>query len=149
MTGSAHARCRDAVASAHDELRRRYPPGPADCWPDARTAHLALTNAGRLPTMYHRDGIPWTAAPIPHRWHQCTAWTAGRGFGPDGPYIERCGCGAIRTQFPVTPWAERNSRRGRRSLRRMTNYRHLALYCLFALALIAIPIIINYVRTSP
>lgn len=51
----------------------------------------------------HLDGIDWTEAPIPPRFHRCWPQTSGMG-------VQRCACGAIGRGFG--PWMEKNSRRG-------------------------------------
>jgi len=57
----------------------------------------------------HRDGTPWDEAPMPSRWHRCSAQTSSwLGFDQ----VLRCACGAIRnTRFKG--WLEKNSRRKR------------------------------------
>lgn len=55
----------------------------------------------------HREGLPWTLAPIPRPWHRCRPWTTAS-------YelirvVERCACGA--TRFDRGRWFGRNTRR--------------------------------------
>lgn len=53
----------------------------------------------------HKDNIPFWQAPVPRRWHKCSAQTRGwSGLN----FVERCACGAIRFEGC---WIERNSRR--------------------------------------
>jgi hypothetical protein len=58
----------------------------------------------------HRDGIPWYKAPVPHRWHRCSAQTVGLVDA-----IERCACGALRYTYGrgAGLWGERNSRKAK------------------------------------
>lgn len=63
---------------------------------------LAAPNDG----IVHVDGIAWTDAPIPPRWHFCRTQTYGfLGF----VLMERCACGARRRGG--RSWLNRNSRR--------------------------------------
>lgn len=60
--------------------------------------------------LHNRDDILWADAPIPRRWHRCTAWTYGYCYGS---FYERCACGAVRRDR--RSWFDRNTRRkGRR-----------------------------------
>lgn len=58
----------------------------------------------------HRNGVAWHDAPIPRKFHRCTAQS--RGFilsMKHGPVIiERCACGAVN--FESEGWDERNTR---------------------------------------
>lgn len=58
---------------------------------------------------YHHQGTPWNLAPLPPRWHRCTAWSAGT---PRATLLrrERCACGALREEGSPG-WSLRNSRR--------------------------------------
>lgn len=56
----------------------------------------------------HRDGIPWWEAPVPRRWHKCSAQTVG---WLSCGYVERCACGAISGLGARGYWFDRNSRR--------------------------------------
>lgn len=64
-------------------------------------------------TPLHRDGVPWYKAPLPRRWHRCSAWTEGSTDG-GATWVERCTCGALRYRLgpfgSARPWIERNSR---------------------------------------
>jgi hypothetical protein len=52
------------------------------------------------------DGVSWFDAPVPSRWHRCTAQT--KGFFRDSGVVHRCACGAISRGDGY--WMERNSR---------------------------------------
>lgn len=80
---------------------------------------MGLTRGDEMLPPVHRDGIPWTDAPKPRRFHRCTAWTTAgfRSFH----VVERCACGAIRVGTPGPDvlggpgmrrgrWQERNTR---------------------------------------
>ena len=62
-----------------------------------------------MPFIEHRDGVPWHDAPVPRKWHRCSAqswgWVGSYGLR----YVERCACGAIRLH-KKHPWDERNTR---------------------------------------
>jgi hypothetical protein len=61
------------------------------------------------------DGVDWNDAPLPRRWHDCTAQTRG---WMSLNYVERCACGAIRDSTRE-PWMEKNqTRHGRARARR-------------------------------
>lgn len=55
----------------------------------------------------HRDGIPWDEAPLPRRWHKCTAWSA-EWFGFS--QVVHCACGAAMENI-VREWSGKNARR--------------------------------------
>jgi hypothetical protein len=61
----------------------------------------------------HRENIPWNLAPLPFRWHRCSAWTTGRIFSVGKGYVtvRRCACGAA---FIGGKWEKKNSRRRNR-----------------------------------
>jgi len=53
----------------------------------------------------HLDGVSWSEAPLPRRWHRCRAQTRGRtGF----ILVRRCACGAIDLGLG---WDQKNARR--------------------------------------
>lgn len=68
---------------------------------------------GDVDRLEHINGVTWNMAPVPVRWHFCTAWTRGWTGLYDLRYIERCACGAIRLdgQGRPTVWANKNTRR--------------------------------------
>jgi hypothetical protein len=51
------------------------------------------------------DGIHWTDAPLPPRWHRCKPQT--RGYAT-GEFVQRCACGAV---WILGGWTNRNERR--------------------------------------
>jgi hypothetical protein len=55
----------------------------------------------------HLDGVPWYDAPVPPRFHRCKPQT--RGWYKTS-FIERCACGAIRSQGSYG-WISKNERR--------------------------------------
>lgn len=57
-------------------------------------------------TMESLGGVNWADAPLPSRWHRCTAQTRGW-IGLD--YTERCACGASRHERG--PWIRKNETR--------------------------------------
>jgi hypothetical protein len=74
------------------------------------------THAGRWvrevgrPDVRHRYGLPWDAAPLPHRWHTCRPQTVElyrEGGILTGTY--HCACGAVTDRAGV--WRHRNARR--------------------------------------
>lgn len=82
-------------------IPRRHVPHPTasdDLVSGVRVALHHVTN---------RDGIWWRRAPLPPRWHICTAWTTGR--LADGALVERCACGAWR--LGGGSWFDKNLRR--------------------------------------
>jgi hypothetical protein len=64
------------------------------------------------PDLRHRGGIPWDAAPIPHRWHACRPQTVQL-YGEHGVLTGtcRCACGAVTDRTGT--WRFRNTRRQR------------------------------------
>jgi hypothetical protein len=67
----------------------------------------ALRAAEQELHLQHRDGhTDWYHAPLPRRWHRCQVWTTGV---VNGRRVDRCACGAIRTDG--RHWDDRNSRR--------------------------------------
>lgn len=56
--------------------------------------------------LWHLDGMPWSEAKIPRRWHFCQPQTIGVDMLTR---VERCACGAIRLDYGR--WMERNSSR--------------------------------------
>jgi hypothetical protein len=57
-----------------------------------------------------RQGVWWNEAPLPHRVHRCEAQT--KGWTSGSTYVERCACGAIKSEGR---WTDKNWRRkGRR-----------------------------------
>lgn len=59
--------------------------------------------------LFHKDGVPWHDAKLPHRLHRCTAQTVGVHLFRK---IERCACGASRADGRF--WSGRNqTRKGR------------------------------------
>lgn len=69
----------------------------------------------RMSDMYpddtkHRDGVAWDDAPAPSVFHRCHVQTEGWiGFSQ----IQRCACGAMRTNRSVRPvWHDKNQRAG-------------------------------------
>lgn len=61
-------------------------------------------------TVEHRDGVPWSEAPLPRRRHRCTVWTS-EWFGLS--QVCRCACGASIENI-VQRWSGKNARRKRR-----------------------------------
>lgn len=55
----------------------------------------------------HRDGIPWSTAPLPRIWHLCRAQT--RGWVNLRDFSQYCACGG--TRIGDGRWENRNSRR--------------------------------------
>lgn len=62
--------------------------------------------------IWHLRGVAWWDAPIPRRWHRCTAQT--RGTINYFEKVERCACGAF-AYADESPriWLDRNSRKPR------------------------------------
>jgi hypothetical protein len=60
----------------------------------------------------HKNNVWWHEAPLPRRWHKCSAWSKGfiRSLGSFGFTVERCACGGTRLDGH-NPWTTRNSRR--------------------------------------
>ncbi|MGW5259653.1 hypothetical protein ACWEQG_01680 [Microbispora sp. NPDC004025] len=55
----------------------------------------------------HLDGVAWTEAPLPRRWHRCRPQTRAL---DRGMRVFRCPCGAIALDEP-SGWVDRNSGR--------------------------------------
>lgn len=66
------------------------------CSPDGKTE------------LHHRDGVAWLDAPMPWRFHRCSAQTYG--YFNYSEQVERCACGAIRLDGR-SHWMNRNSRK--------------------------------------
>lgn len=56
----------------------------------------------------HLNGVPWHRAPLPRRWHPCSPQTKAKHFHYT---VERCACGAARTNMTRPRWAGKNARR--------------------------------------
>lgn len=54
----------------------------------------------------HRDGVPWTDAPRPRRWHRCEPQST---MVKESGRFERCACGGRR--IDGGQWDHRNERR--------------------------------------
>jgi hypothetical protein len=62
---------------------------------------------GPIPSLRHREGIPWPQAPLPRRWHLCSVWSWG--FTPEGTPYGYCACGARR--YGLNGWWKGKNRR--------------------------------------
>jgi hypothetical protein len=102
------------AASHHftDDFERTFLNGTAGNYYAEHTAadfrrwhadHIAGADAAL--GVVHRDDVPWYDAPIPPRFHRCSAQTQSLIMG-----VQRCACGAIAQTFG--PWMRRNDRRG-------------------------------------
>lgn len=58
----------------------------------------------------NKGGVPWWEAPIPRRWHRCSAQSTLQ--LSDSSTVARCACGATSITFPGEKpfWLDRNSR---------------------------------------
>jgi hypothetical protein len=65
-------------------------------------------------TIKHKDDLPWWVAPLPPRWHTCFPQTTG--WTDWVTYVERCACGAIRSNHGR--WYHRNERQEKREVGR-------------------------------
>lgn len=52
----------------------------------------------------NRNNTWYFDAPLPRRWHRCSAWTVSED-------VSRCACGAVQMPSFQGDWIERNSRR--------------------------------------
>lgn len=71
---------------------------------------VQIDSAGSLQRLEDLDGVHWSDAPVPPRWHRCKAQT--QGLLPTG-WVSRCACGAISKDGRW--WSRRNSRRHAKS----------------------------------
>ena len=67
---------------------------------------VEVDSAGALRRLEDLNGVSWSDAPVPPRWHRCKAQT--QGLLPTG-WVYRCACGAISSD--ARWWSQRNSRR--------------------------------------
>lgn len=89
-----------------------HPDCPSDFFDlDQCATHWRQWHNGAIPEaspierewVFHRDGVPWSEAPLPPAIHQCEAWSSTRANG-----VERCACGANR--YPPGEWWGKNTR---------------------------------------
>lgn len=64
--------------------------------------------------IWHLDGVAWSEAPLPSRWHRCCAQSYG--YPSEGLMaVYRCACGGVLMDSSSdAAWLDRNSRRRER-----------------------------------